>query len=77
LPGALSDALADVILNRRADSPERLPELAETYRGSKADDGAHAQQAEWRPWEVKKRLEYSLVNRIPEFTAQPTEEERK
>lgn len=37
-----------VILNRRDDSTERLLELAEKYRGSKADDGANAQQAEWR-----------------------------
>jgi 5-methyltetrahydrofolate--homocysteine methyltransferase len=42
-----------VILNRRDDSTERLLELAEKYRGSKADDGANAQQAEWRSWDVK------------------------
>ncbi len=48
LPGELRDAVEDVILNRRDDSTERLLELAEKYRGSKADDGANAQQAEWR-----------------------------
>ncbi len=42
-----------MILNRRDDSTERLLELAEKYRGSKADDGANAQQAEWRTREVK------------------------
>ncbi|MBX4355507.1 hypothetical protein K4G97_25310, partial [Mycobacterium tuberculosis] len=47
LPGELRDAVEDVILNRRDDSTERLLELAEKYRGSKADDGANAQQAEW------------------------------
>lgn len=53
LPGELRDAVEDVILNRRDDSTERLLELAEKYRGSKVDDGANAQQAEWRSWEVK------------------------
>ncbi len=47
------------------------------YRGSKADDGANAQQAEWRTWEVKKRLEYSLVKGITEFIEQDTEEARQ
>lgn len=55
--GELRDAVEDVILNRRDDSTERLLELAEKYRGSKADDSANAQQAEWRSWDVKKRLE--------------------
>ncbi|MDV3383501.1 B12-binding domain-containing protein [Klebsiella pneumoniae] len=66
-----------MILNRRDDSTERLLELAEKYRGSKADDGANAQQAEWRTWEVKKRLEYSLVKGITEFIEQDTEEARQ
>ncbi len=77
LPGELRDAVEDVILNRRDDSTERLLELAEKYRGSKADDGANAQQAEWRTWEVKKRLEYSLVKGITEFIEQDTEEARQ
>ncbi len=66
-----------MILNRRDDSTERLLELAEKYRGSKADDGANAQQAEWRTREVKKRLEYSLVKGITEFIEQDTEEARQ
>ncbi|PKJ61671.1 methionine synthase, partial [Klebsiella sp. T11] len=77
LPGELRDAVEDVILNRRDDSTERLLELAEKYRGSKADDGANAQQAEWRSWDVKKRLEYSLVKGITEFIEQDTEEARQ
>ncbi|MGC6746096.1 hypothetical protein ACP0HM_25565 [Escherichia coli] len=58
LPAELRDAVEDVILNRRDDGTERLLELAEKYRGSKTDDTANAQQAEWRSWEVNKRLEY-------------------
>ncbi|VEB92200.1 B12-dependent methionine synthase [Citrobacter koseri] len=77
LPAELRDAVEDVILNRRDDSTERLLALAEKYRGSKADDSANAQQAEWRSWEVKKRLEYSLVKGITEFIEQDTEEARQ
>lgn len=76
LPAELRDAVEDVILNRRDDGTERLLELAEKYRGSKTDDTANAQQAEWRSWEVNKRLEYSLVKGITEFIEQDTEEAR-
>ncbi len=77
LPAELRDAVEDVILNRRDDGTERLLELAEKYRGSKTDDTANAQQAEWRSWEVNKRLEYSLVKGITEFIEQDTEEARQ
>ncbi|STS79375.1 B12-dependent methionine synthase [Klebsiella pneumoniae] len=49
LPGELRDAVEDVILNRRDDSTERLLELAEKYRGSKADDGANASRRSGAP----------------------------
>ena len=77
LPAELRDAVEDVILNRRDDGTERLLELAEKYRGSKTDDTANAQMAEWRSWDVKKRLEYSLVKGITEFIEQDTEEARQ
>src|SRR5699024_4596225 len=77
LPAELRDAVEDVILNRRDDGTERLLELAEKYRGSRIDDTANAQQAEWRSWEVNKRLEYSLVKGITEFIEQDTEEARQ
>ncbi|SQI27886.1 B12-dependent methionine synthase [Salmonella enterica subsp. arizonae] len=76
-PPKLRDAVEDVILNRREDGTERLLELAEKYRGSKTDEAANAQQAEWRSWDVKKRLEYSLVKGITEFIEQDTEEARQ
>jgi 5-methyltetrahydrofolate--homocysteine methyltransferase len=75
LPGELRDAVEDVILNRRDDSTERLLELAEKYRGSKADDGANAQQAVAQLG--RERLEYSLVKGITEFIEQDTEEARQ
>lgn len=77
LPAELRDAVEDVILNRRDDGTERLLELAERYRGSKNDDHVNAQQAEWRGWDVQKRLEYALVKGITEFIESDTEEARQ
>lgn len=77
LPAELRDAVEDVILNRRDDGTERLLELAEKYRGAKGDGEQEKQQAEWRSWDVVKRLEYSLVKGITEFIEQDTEEARQ
>ncbi|MGG4673621.1 methionine synthase [Providencia sp. Me1] len=76
LPTELKDAVEDVILNRRDDSTERLLELAEKYRGAGAGE-QQVQQAEWRSWEVEKRLEYALVKGITEFIIEDTEETRQ
>lgn len=76
LPAELKDAVEDVILNRRDDSTERLLELAEKYRGAGAGE-QQVQQAEWRSWEVEKRLEYALVKGITEFIIEDTEETRQ
>ncbi|MBJ9999603.1 methionine synthase [Erwinia sp. S38] len=77
LPADLREAVEDVVQNRRDDGTERLLELAEKYRGSKADDDSNKQQAEWRGWEVAKRLEYSLVKGITEFIEEDTEAARQ
>ncbi len=77
LPAKLRDAVEDVILNRRDDGTERLLALAEKYRASKGDGAEDKQQAEWRSWDVVKRLEYSLVKGITEFIEQDTEEARQ
>ncbi|MEQ4662865.1 methionine synthase [Providencia rettgeri] len=76
LPAELKDAVEDVILNRRDDSTECLLELAEKYRGAGAGE-QQVQQAEWRSWEVEKRLEYALVKGITEFIIEDTEETRQ
>ena len=76
LPGELRDAVEDVILNRRPDGTERLLALAEKYRSSKEQGAEDKQQAEWRSWDVVKRLEYALVKGITEFIEQDTEEAR-
>lgn len=77
LPAELRDAVEDVVLNRRDDGTERLLTLAEKYRGAKADDEATKPQAEWRSWDVEKRLEYSLVKGITEFIELDTEAARQ
>ncbi|MGG4610004.1 methionine synthase [Providencia sp. Me31A] len=76
LPIELKEAVEDVVLNRRDDSTERLLALAEKYRGSEGEE-QQVQQAQWRSWEVEKRLEYALVKGITEFIIQDTEETRQ
>lgn len=75
LPSALRDAVEDVILNRREDATDRLLALAEEYRGSKGENDQQ-QLAEWRGWDVEKRLEYALVKGITEFIIEDTEAAR-
>ena len=70
----LRDVVEDVILNRRADSTERLLEMAARFKG----DGGVRKQAdlEWRSWPVTKRLEHALVKGIDDFVIEDTEQAR-
>ncbi len=70
----LREACEDVVLNRRADSTERLLALAESYKG-KGGERAEKDLA-WRAEPVAKRLEHALVNGITEFIDADTEEAR-
>jgi 5-methyltetrahydrofolate--homocysteine methyltransferase len=67
-------ACEDVILNRDPDATERLITLAEKYRGT--DVAQEKAEAEWRGWEVKKRLEHALVKGIDAYIVDDTEEAR-
>jgi 5-methyltetrahydrofolate--homocysteine methyltransferase len=67
----LRTACEDVILNRDPDAGERLVALAERYRG--ADPAAEKQAAEWRGWDVRKRLEHALVKGIDAHIVDDTE----
>jgi 5-methyltetrahydrofolate--homocysteine methyltransferase len=67
-------ACEDVILNRDPDATERLITLAETFRGT--DVAQEKAEAEWRGWEVKKRLEHALVKGIDAHIVDDTEEAR-
>jgi 5-methyltetrahydrofolate--homocysteine methyltransferase len=67
-------ACEDVILNRDPDATERLITLAEKYRGT--DVAQEKAEAEWRGWDVKKRLEHALVKGIDVHIVDDTEEAR-
>ncbi|MGN6376585.1 MAG: methionine synthase [Sphingomonas sp.] len=71
----LRQACEDVILNRDPEAGERLVALAEKYRGS--DPAAEKQAAEWRGWDVNKRLEHALVKGIDAHIVDDTEEARQ
>ncbi|MBM7407544.1 MULTISPECIES: methionine synthase [Sphingomonas] len=71
----LRTACEDVILNRDPDAGERLVALAERFRGT--DAVAEKQAAEWRSWEVAKRLEHALVKGIDAHVVDDTEEARQ
>ena len=72
----LRDACEDVVLNRRADSTERLLEIAERFRGAGTRE-AKERDLKWRDWSVEKRIEHALVNGITEFIEEDTEEARQ
>ena len=75
---ALRDACEDVILMRAvegdASATERLIELAESFKGKTKEDDKQA--AEWRGWDVTKRLEHALVKGIDAHIVDDTEEAR-
>ena len=70
----LREACEDVIWDRRDDATERLITLAESYRGT--DERAEKEAAEWRGWNVTKRLEHALVKGIDAHIIEDTEEAR-
>ncbi len=76
LPKELLERVEDVVLNRRADSTERLLDIADKYKG----DGSSVEKKEdleWRGWDVAKRLEHALVKGIDSFVVEDTEAARK
>ena len=71
----LREACEDVIWDRRDDATERMIALAERFRGT--DAVAEKAAAEWRGWDVKKRLEHALVKGIDAHVVEDTEEARQ
>ncbi|MET1111528.1 MAG: dihydropteroate synthase, partial [Allosphingosinicella sp.] len=71
----LREACEDVILDRRDDATERLVTLAEKFLGS--DPVREKAEAEWRGWDVGKRLEHALVKGIDAHVVADTEEARQ
>jgi len=76
LPEELRELVEDVVLNRRDDSTERLLAVADKYRGD-GNEQEDPQAAEWRGWDVNKRLEHALVKGIAEFVEDDVEECRQ
>jgi 5-methyltetrahydrofolate--homocysteine methyltransferase len=70
----LREACEDVVLNRRADSTERLLAIADRFKGTAQE--AKGPDLEWREQPVDKRLEHALVNGVADFIAQDVEEAR-
>lgn len=71
LDADLRERVEDVVLNRRADSTERLLEVAEAVKGAAKDDGA---RLAWRAGTVRERLSHALVHGITDFIVEDTEE---
>ncbi|MDY7096943.1 MAG: methionine synthase [Pseudomonadota bacterium] len=74
----LRDACEDVILMRPVEgdetATERLINLAESFKGKSKEDDKQA--AEWRGWDVSRRLEHALVKGIDAHIVDDTEEAR-
>ncbi|ALG66516.1 methionine synthase [Beggiatoa leptomitoformis] len=76
LPSELRERVEDVVLNRRADSTERLLEIADKYKGGSSVQ-ENQQDLTWRTLPVGKRLEHALVKGITDFIEVDTEEARQ
>jgi 5-methyltetrahydrofolate--homocysteine methyltransferase len=74
LPEELRERVEDVVLNRRADGTDRLLEIADRYKGGKAE--AVVETAAWREKPVRERLSHALVHGIDQFVVEDTEEAR-
>src|SRR5690554_534579 len=70
----LREHCEDVIMDRRDDATDRLITLAEKFRGT--DVAAEKAAAEWRGYDVTKRMEHALVKGIDAHIIEDTEEAR-
>ena len=71
----LRELCEDVVLARRPDATERLLDAAARFAGT-GEQAADPVAAEWRSWDVDRRLEHSLVNGITAFIEDDVEEAR-
>ncbi|WP_339899550.1 methionine synthase [uncultured Gilvimarinus sp.] len=76
LPDELRNKVEDVILNRTDEGTEALLDIAEKYREG-GSGVAKKEDLEWRSWDVKKRMEHSLVKGISTYIIEDTEEARQ
>ncbi len=71
----LRELCEDVVLARRDDATERLLEAAARFAGNGAE-AVDPAVAEWRSWEVERRIDHALVNGITVFIEADVEEAR-
>ena len=76
LPQELRQKVEDVILNRSDGATEALLDIAEKYREG-GSDSVKKEDLEWRSWDVKKRIEHSLVKGISAYIVEDTEQARQ
>ena len=74
IPDHLRERVEDVILNRRADSTERLLDVAHEFKGSAKGKMV---DLSWREGDVSKRLGHALVHGIDTFIEADVEEARQ
>ncbi|MDE3209062.1 MAG: methionine synthase, partial [Pseudomonadota bacterium] len=75
VPEELRERVEDALFNRRADSTDRLMEIAERFKG----DGTVRKEEDlaWRKGSLQDRMTYALVNGISAFIVEDTEEARQ
>ncbi len=74
LDADLRERVEDVVLNRRADSTERLLEIADHFKGKKGEK--KVEDLRWREKPVRERLSHALVHGIDQYIETDTEEAR-
>jgi 5-methyltetrahydrofolate--homocysteine methyltransferase len=70
----LKERVEDVLLNRRADSTERLVTFAEGVKGGAKEK---VEDLAWRSLPVNERLSHALVQGITQYIVEDTEEARQ
>ncbi len=75
IPKDLLEHVEDVLLNRRADSTDRLLILSESVKG--AGKKAAGEDLSWREAPVRERLKHALIKGIDKFIVEDTEEARQ
>ncbi|WP_372919564.1 methionine synthase [Sandarakinorhabdus sp.] len=71
----LRELAEDVVLNRRADSTDRMLAAADRFKGGLIKTADPAAEL-WRSWPVEKRLEHALVKGMDAFVEIDAEEAR-
>ncbi len=75
IPAELKEHAEDVVLNRRADSTERMLDIAAKYSG---DGKTVVKETEiWRTWPVAERLSHAMVKGMDQYIVEDTEEARQ